>query len=196
MPQAQGAGTVYAGGPGSSLRCPLYAKVQAGNSASFVEIVDASGNIVWSGGATIPTGHTLALTDANSLTENGIIVPQFIQKDFIQADATIPATQTIMVAMEKLQLVAASVRFSHAGGTSAALSLAKDPTGTAPGAGTGLLTATVDLTAAANQNYACALSGTVGNLQFAVGDGLSWVFSGTLTALTGLVLSCIFQRIP
>lgn len=177
--EGQGASIVLAGGPGTNLgRLPIYTLVGPTSGGVYTpqEIVDTNGNLI-------------------SL---GQLVPVYIDKDFIQADATIPATQTVMIAPEPLQLVSINCRFSHVGGSSAALSFAKDPTGTAPGGGTGLVTATIDLTGgtvAVNTNYPASLSGTVANLQFAAGDGFSLVFSGTLTGLTGLVVSARFERI-
>ncbi len=193
-------------GPGSHHRGPLYiiTAPDAETGSTKVEIVDANGNWVGpalspTGNVVIPTGKTLTVTDAGALlSPAGVKVPSYIEKDWAQMDATIPATQTVMVAQEALQLVAATVRFSHVGGSGAALSLAKDPSGTAPGGGTGLVTATADLTGgttAVNVNFPFALSATPANLQFAAGDGFSLVFSGTLTALTGLVVSAQFQRL-
>lgn len=173
-----GGNEVFTGGPGSTQRAPLYVKTTvSGETATFVLMCDAAGNLY---GAA------------------GVKLPQYIEKDFNQYAATIPATGTVMIAAEALQLVVANFRFSHIGGSSAAVTLYKDPSGTAPGGGTALLQATIDLTGgtvAVNTNYPGVLSATLASLQFAVGDGLSLVFSGTLTALTGLVASLQFQRL-
>jgi hypothetical protein len=173
-----GGNTVQTGGPGSTMRAPLYVKLSpSGETATYSLVVDSSGNL-----------YAAAQTK----------LPQYIEKEFIQYAATIPATGTVMVANEALQLVGGNVRFSHVGGGSAALAIYKDPTGTAPGAGTAMLSAAIDLTGgtiAVNTNYPLALSATLAALQMAVGDGLSLVFSGTLTALTGLMVSLQFQRL-
>lgn len=193
-------------GPGSRHRAPLYiiTAVDGETGSARVEIVDANGNWVGpginlTGNLVVATTKTATITDAGALfSPAGVKVPSYIEKDWAQMDATIPASQTVMIAQEALQLVSASCRFSHVGGSSAALSLAKDPSGTAPGGGTGLVTATADLTGgttAVNVNFPFALSATPANLQFAAGDGFSLVFSGTLTALLGLVVSAQFQRL-
>lgn len=193
-------------GPGSHHRGPLYiiTAPDAETGSTKVEIVDETGNWVGpamnpTGSQVIATGQTLAVTDANALTVGGVIVPQFIYQTFYQPGATIPATGRAMIAMDKLQLVGVTANWSAAGSTSAAVALYKDPTTDAPGGGVALLTAAIDLTTAttaANANVSPALSATSSSLKFAVGDGLSLVFSGTLTGLTGLAITCKFQRNP
>jgi len=52
MPQTQGAGTVYTGGPGSSLRLPLYGKfgpVTGSQPAAPQALFDINGNPAWPG---------------------------------------------------------------------------------------------------------------------------------------------------
>src|SRR5271170_3068323 len=193
-------------GPGSHHRGPLYILTapDAETGSSKVEIVDGSGNWVGAGlsptgSLVILTGQTLAVTDANTLTVNGVIVPQFVYADFCQTDATIPSTGRRMIAMDKLTLVSVTANWSGAGSTNAAVALYKDATTVAPGSGSALLAAAIDLTTAttaANANVSPALNATASNYAFAVGDGLSFVFSGTLTGLTGLAISLKFQRLP
>ena len=193
-------------GPGSHHRGPLYiiTAPDAETGSTKVEIVDATGNWVGpamnpTGSQVIATGQTLAVTDANALLVGGVIVPQFVYASFCQTDATIPSTGRRMIAVDKLTLVSVTANWSGAGSTNAAVNIYKDPTTDAPGAGVACLTAAIDLTTAttaANANVSPALSATAANYAFAVGDGLSFVFSGTLTGLTGLAISLKFQRLP
>lgn len=60
------------------------------------------------------------------------------------------------------------------------------PSGTAKAAGTDVLSAGINLKAAADTNQAGALHATVANRTLAAGDGLALVPTGTLTTLDGV----------
>ena len=74
-------------------------------------------------------------------------------------------------------------------GGAVTLSVSKDTGTAAPGAGTGLLTATFDLKAAINTVQVGSLSATEADLILAAGDRLSVVYGGTLTAVAGVVVT-------
>ncbi len=101
------------------------------------------------------------------------------------------ATQAVFVANRPYKVVA--IRQVHSAlGTDASavtLSASKDTGTTAPGAGTGLLTATFDLKAAINTVQAGSLSATEADLILAAGDRLSVVYGGVLTAVAGVVVT-------
>lgn len=114
------------------------------------------------------------------------LAPRYVE--FTQDAATVPATGYLFVADEYYEVVSVKARFSHVGGASAAVTINKVPSGTAPGSGTAVLSAAVDLTATADTTYSGTISSVAGAKLLAPGDALAAVFSGTLTALTGLVV--------
>jgi hypothetical protein len=66
---------------------------------------------------------------------------------------------------------------------------------TAPGSGTSVLAAAFSLKTVSNTVIAPALSATAANLAMAAGSRLSFVPTGTLTSLAGLVMVVYFQPI-
>lgn len=78
---------------------------------------------------------------------------------------------------------------SVVGGVSAAVGVEKTAaaSATAPGAGTLVTTATIDLTTAVDTVQTPALVTTASTLQLAAGDKLGLDFSGTLTGLVGVI---------
>jgi len=135
---------------------------------------------------TMATGKTLALTDADSLTVGGVIVPQAVTVNLCCLGAASASGDAVFVANRAYQVVAVRGTWSHIGGSGAAATLEKLTGTTAPGAGTAILQSAFDLTTTANTVGSGTLSATVGNLQLAAGDRLGVKLSGTLTALTGL----------
>jgi hypothetical protein len=78
-------------------------------------------------------------------------------------------------------------------GTSEAFTITKDPSGTAPGAGTALLSAPI-ATTVANTVVSGTLIATIATLTMAAGDRLSFLTSGTIGAAAGL--SCSVLLVP
>ena len=101
------------------------------------------------------------------------------------------ATQAVFLANRAYKVVAIREVHSALGtdGGAVTLSATKDTGTSAPGAGTGLLTATFDLKAAINTVQAGSLSATEADLILAAGDRLSVVYGGTLTAVAGVVVT-------
>ena len=101
------------------------------------------------------------------------------------------ATQSIFVANRPYKVVAIRQVHSTAGsdGGAVTLSVSKDTGTAAPGAGTGILTATFNLKGTANTVQTGALSATEADLILAAGDRLSLVYGGTLTAVAGVVVT-------
>lgn len=101
----------------------------------------------------------------------------------------------IFIADRAYQILSFEGTKSAAGGTSAAVGLKKCTGTTAPGSGTAVTTADLDLTStvAVNTVQPGSLSGTAANLLLADGDRLALDFSGTLTSLKGIVTVVLQQ---
>lgn len=183
-------------------------------TADFIECQTSDGTVKWkvdkdgnmtggsltaAGSLTVPTGQTAAVADADSLTVGAVIVPQQIECIIRQNAA--PATECGFIANAKYQLTAVRYRH-HVKGTDAGavtLQLTKDPSGTAPGAGTALLTnntnAGFDCKGTNDTNQVGTLTATTASLQLAVGDAISLAYTGALSTLAGVCLTLSFKRI-
>lgn len=95
------------------------------------------------------------------------------------------------------QVVKVTERHETAGTDAGAVTvmLKKVPSGTAPSAGTDMLSAGINLKAAANTNQAGALSATLANLQLSAGDSLAVVTTGVLTSVAGVNLMVELKRV-
>lgn len=93
---------------------------------------------------------------------------------------------------ETFQVAGATVTFSTAGGSGAAITVNIDTGTQAPGAGTAQLTGTMALTGAANT----PVNGTVITTPTNITSGarISYTTSGTLTGLAGCVLTVLLKR--
>lgn len=100
------------------------------------------------------------------------------------------ATQSFFLANRDLQIASVQMFWSTAGTDAGAVTIdvTKDTGTQAPGAGTSVLSAAVSAKTAANTVNAVTLSATVANLLLAAGNRLSVKFTGTLTALAGVVV--------
>jgi hypothetical protein len=156
-----------------------------------------SGLASLNGGLTVPTAKTAIITDADALTVGGLIVPQHFYLHYNQTPGVLPITDVVFTLHNTCKLVAMIARWRVAGtdGGAVTLSAAKDPSGTAPGGGTGLLASTISLKGTINTNNVASLSATPADLTFAAGDSLSQVVGGTLTAVAGLAVTYKFQRV-
>ena len=180
--------------------------IQCQNSAGTMKFkVDKDGNftggsITANGSMTVPTGQTATVTDADTLTVGGVVVPQ--QLEISARQLASPATELVFIANAKYQVTAVRYRHHVAGtnGSAVTLQVTKDPSGTAPGAGTALLTnntnAGFDCKAAVDTNQVGTLTATTASLQLAAGDGLSLAYTGTLTTLAGVAVTIALKRIP
>lgn len=95
------------------------------------------------------------------------------------------------VANESYEIVAITESHDAVGTHSSAVALqvVKDTSTNAPGAGTDLLSTAFDLKAAANTVQSGALTATSSALVLAKGDRLSLDYAGTVTAVSGVVVS-------
>ena len=101
------------------------------------------------------------------------------------------ATQAVFLANRPYKVVAIRQVHSALGsdGGAVTLSVSKDTGTAAPGAGTGLLTATFNLKSAINTVQTGSLTATEADLILAAGDRLAVVYGGTLTAVAGVVVT-------
>src|SRR6185437_2631964 len=95
---------------------------------------------------TFATGKTVALTDADSLSVGGVIVPQHISTTLCCLGASSASGDAVFVANRAYQVTAVRGVWSHIGGSGAAATIEKLTGTTAPGSGTAILTSAFDLT--------------------------------------------------
>lgn len=183
------------GGTGTSTQFTAGSVVFAGGTDG--DYTQDNANFNYNSSTTLVTATKAAVTTADSLTEGGRIVPSYFYVHWRQNAGETPATATFWAAPEACKLAGVVERHHVAGtnGSAVTISAAKDPSGTAPGGGTGLLTAAIDLKATVDTNQAGALSATPADLTFAAGDGLSVVLTGTMTAVAGASVTFKFQRL-
>lgn len=143
----------------------------------------------------VVAGTTTALAGVEITVTTATFKNQMITFEIAQ-NADIPAAMAIFTANRPYVLTAAS--YSHttkgtdAGGLT--MQITADASGTAPGAGTALLTAGFNCQGANNTVQVGALTATAASLRLAVGAALSIAFAGVTTALAGisvtLTLNC------
>lgn len=128
----------------------------------------------------------------NALQVAGVIVDPLIHLNVSGLGAT-SASQTVWIADAAYELVA--VREVHGVASSSGTLMVEKCTGTtAPGSGTVLLSATVNLAGTANTVASGALVTTT-DVKFAAGDRLSFKFAGTMTSLAGCAVSLCLKKI-
>ncbi len=136
---------------------------------------------------TFATGKTVALTDADSLTVGGVIVPQQIAINFGGLGASSASGDQVFMANRAFQVTAIRIVQRTQGGSGCVADVEKLTGTTAPGSGTVLGTGSYNCNTTANNTVTLyTLTGTTATLQLAVGDRLGVKLGGTLTALAGL----------
>ena len=134
-----------------------------------------------------------ATGDSEVITNLQQSVPQSEIFSFPEAIGTGAVTHSTYIVPRKMRLI--SVNYVHAtGSTSGTLQVAKCTGTQAPGSGTNLLTATIDMSATtvANTVTAGTLIATAATLTFAQGDRVAIVIAGTLTSLVGASATLTF----
>jgi hypothetical protein len=117
----------------------------------------------------------------------------------IPLNADIPAAMAIFTANRPYILTAVSYSHTTKGssGSAVTMQITNDPSGTAPGAGTALLTnntnAGFDCRGIANTVQVGALTATAASLRLATGGALSFSITGTATALAGICITLTLQ---
>lgn len=111
---------------------------------------------------------------------------------YAQGPSTVPTTATsytMFMANRAYRVKAASTIASTAGGSGCTVTVNKDTSTNAPGAGTALLTGAMALSGTANTRVTGTLIGTVATLTMAAGDRLSTTWAGTISPLAGVVVT-------
>ena len=158
-------------------------------SGSPVTGTASSGAATTTIGANTFMGFAIAAAatgDSEVITNLQQPVPQSELFSFAEAIGTGAVTHSTYIVPRKMRLI--SVNYVHAtGSTSGTLQVAKCTGTQAPGSGTNLLTATIDMSATtvANTVTAGTLIATAATLTFAQGDRVAIVIAGTLTSLVG-----------
>lgn len=166
-----------------------------------INAVDGNGNQPTS--VQLAAGDRLSMVFTGTLTTlAGVSVSVYSAPGFkeevavfnMNANASL-ATQGFFVANRDMVVTTANMLWSAAGTDAGAVTIdITHETGTtAPGSGTSILTAAVSAKTTANTVNTPALTGTVAQLKLLAGDRLSVKFTGTLTALAGVVVSVYLQ---
>ena len=165
-------------------------------SGSPVTGTASSGAATTTIGANTFMGFAIAAAatgDSEVITNLQQSVPQSELFSFAEAIGTGAVTHSTYIVPRKMRLI--SVNYVHAtGSTSGTLQIAKCTGTQAPGSGTNLLTATIDMSATtvANTVTAGTLIATAATLTFAQGDRVAIVIAGTLTSLVGASATLTF----
>lgn len=146
-------------------------------------------------GTTFAAG-TIAITDADSLTIAGVIVPQRFEIRLGGLSATSASGDQVFIADRAYQVTAIRVVQRAQGGSGCVADVEKLTGTTAPGSGTVMGTASYNCNSTANNTVTIyALTATAATLQLAAGDRLGAKLGGTLTALAGLNITVQLKAI-
>lgn len=153
------------------------------------------------GGATVATGQTVAVTDADALTVGGVKVPQVIEVTHRCGAAATCATSSFFIASAAYQVTAVNVVWGTAESTASNLRVqVQKLTGTtAAGSGTSLLTNNsnngISIKGTANTVTAGTLTATTSDLQLAAGDRVGIKYETAPTEGASVVVTVTLKRI-
>lgn len=115
---------------------------------------------------------------------------------FWQDAAGAISTSVLFVAPVACTLTKIEYSWGIAAGATSTLTLTKDPSLTAAGAGTTVLASTINANTTADTSAAASLSVTAADLLFAQGDKLSIkVATGTATASAKVIVTAYFTKV-
>lgn len=137
---------------------------------------------------------SLAVTPADALTVNSVIVPQTKTLSFPLNALNIAVSSALFIADEAYQITAIKGSWGVAS-VSMNFNIEKLTGTTAPGSGAALLQAAIDTSLTANTVNTGTLTATTADLQLAAGDRVGIKIAGTITALVGMVLTITLKRI-
>jgi hypothetical protein len=158
-------------------------------------------SIAFNGGATVPTGQTIAVTDADAVTVGGVKVPQTLTVNYRCGAAATCLSSSIFVADNAYQITGVNVVWGTAESTASNLrvQVEKLTSTTAAGSGTALLTNNsnngISVKGTANTVTAGTLTATTGSLQLAAGDRVGVKFETSGTELASVVVTVTLKRI-
>lgn len=145
---------------------------------------------------TFATGKTVALTDADSLTVGGVIVPQSLVINWTNIGASNASGDYVFVAHRALQVTSIQVVQRAQGGSGCVIDVEKLTSTTAPGSGTVMGTGSYNCNSTVNNTVTTyTLTGTTGTLQLAAGNRIGLKLAGTLTALAGATVTIQMKAI-
>lgn len=149
-----------------------------------------------------PSGVTIATIDQNGLVmgagypvkQGSSVLHDKVDVPFMALTATTAISQFIWLVREGVWVVSGMSLYFQTGSTSGTLTVTRDTSTDAPGAGTAQLTGTVSLAAAAQQTI---VNGTVIATpnEFSPGHRVGLLIAGTVTNLVALIGSVTMQRI-
>jgi hypothetical protein len=163
----------------------------AGTAAINMIGVDGSNNVVLPG-PTVMSGSVTINNPAITEINNQFINPTMLRTvTYNEQNNSSLITSPFFIADQAYTITAISyVHKTQGSAAGAVVSVTKDTGTTAPGAGVATMTGTFDAHGTANATVVNAtLTATAANLTLAVGDRLSVLFAGTLTALAGVVIT-------
>ena len=119
----------------------------------------------------------------------------YITATFTQNAAGAIPTLAFFVADSACKVISSKVSYATAAGGASTVGIVKDPSGTAPGAGTVIGTA-LDMNTTVNTTYTQTLSATPADYTLAAGDKLSIkVASGAAAGSAGVVWTVTLARV-
>ncbi len=192
-------------GAGASVMSGTFNCKAAANTPQSATLLAVDGNGKPAAGVTLAAGDRLSIKFTGTLTSlAGVVVTVFVAPGFKEISAGYAmnangslGSEAFFLAPRNLTIRAVRMIWSAAGTDAGAVTIdvTKDTGTTAPAGGTSVLTAAVNAKTAANTVNTPALSATASVLKLAAGDRLSVKFTGTLTALAGVVVEVYFTAV-
>lgn len=127
----------------------------------------------------------------------GVTLPVVAHIPYTDAQTAAYYTTPFFIAQRTYQILEVTERHETAGtdGSAVTVMLKKVPSGTAPGSGTNILTAGLNLKATADTNQSGTISQVAGVARITSGEALTLVTTGTLTSLVGVTVSVLLKAI-
>lgn len=127
----------------------------------------------------------------------GVTLPVMFRVEGTEAATALNYTAPFFIAQRDYYLVSVTERHEVAGSDAGAvtMNLYKVPSGTAPASGTAMLSSGFNLKATADTNQTGTLVTTAGGLTIPRGYALSFITSGTLTAVQGVTASVVLKAV-
>lgn len=127
----------------------------------------------------------------------GVTLPVMVRIKGSDAATAGNYTAPFFIANRSYEVIEVRERHETAGSDAGAVTvmLKKVPSGTAPGSGTNMLTAGINLKATADTNQSGSITATVANRRLARGDAMSLVTTGVLTAVAGVTVEVLLKAI-
>ena len=180
------AGTVTIGVGGATAGVGSVLTLNGGNGAGGT---NGGGNINLVPGTAVSTGIPGEVT-VNSIV--GLSECGYVQQPPYATNIPVSGTSYRIFTASRAYRVKGGKIICTSAATTPAVAITKDPTGTAPGAGSAVISATT-FSGSANTvvDMTANVTATVANKTLAAGDSLGMTWSGTVGSLTGAVVSVL-----